>query len=68
MASNVAESECLKSEFNHESHEWTRITDRGSLLLQIFGDGCELFEGGFEVLSDFFGDDVWVGKVRAVFD
>jgi len=27
------------------------------LCLQILGDGGELFQGGFEVVGDFLGDD-----------
>ena len=39
-----------------------------SLLLHIRGNLGELGEGGLEVFDDFGGDDVWIGKVGAVFE
>ena len=35
---------------------------------QILGDGSELFQGGFEVLGDFFGDDVRGGGAESSSD
>jgi len=34
------------------------------LFSQILSNGAELFQGGFEVLGDLFGDDVRGGEVR----
>jgi hypothetical protein len=42
--------------------------DRSFGFLQIIGDFGELGEGGLEVFNDFGGDDVGIGKVRAVFE
>jgi len=42
--------------------------DIGRLLLQVFGDGGELFEGGFEVGGDFLGDDFGGGEVGGFFE
>ena len=36
-------------------------------LLQIFCDGRELFQRGFQVRSDVGGDDFWSGQVGGVF-
>jgi hypothetical protein len=38
------------------------------LLLQISGDLGELVEGGGEVLGDFEGDDVGIGKIGGILE
>jgi hypothetical protein len=32
------------------------------------GDQAELFEGGFEVVNDFLGNDFRIGKIGGVFE
>ena len=39
----------------------------GLFPAKIIGNQPELFEGGFEIVDDFLGDDVGVGKVGGVF-
>ncbi len=47
---------------------------RGSVTLlrflstQVIGDFAELFEGGFEVVDDFLGENVGIGKIVGVFE
>ena len=35
---------------------------------EITRNQAELLDGGFEIVDDFLGDDVGVGKVRGVFE
>jgi len=35
---------------------------------QIRGDFAELFQGGFEVIDDFLGENVGIGKIVGVFE
>jgi hypothetical protein len=51
------------------------IRSRQSLLFRfeirstrVIRDFTELFEGGFEVLDDFPGENVWIGKIVGVFE
>ena len=37
------------------------------LFLQILCDGGELFQGGFEVVGDFLGDDFRGGQIGGFF-
>jgi len=41
---------------------------RRFFLAQIRGDFAELFQGGFEILTDFLGQNVGVGKVVRLFE
>jgi len=38
------------------------------LPTQIRRDFTELFEGGFEVVDDFLGENVGIGKIVGVFE
>jgi len=38
------------------------------MATQVRGDFAELFEGGFEVLDDFLGENVGIGKIVGVFE
>ena len=37
-------------------------------VLQVRGDFAELFEGGFDVIVNFLGENVGIGKVSGLFE
>ena len=37
-------------------------------VLQVRGDFAELFEGGFDVIVNFLGENVGIGKVGGLFE
>ena len=42
-----------------------RQTELGRLVSKVRGDLAELFQGGFEIVDNFLGENVWIGRLSA---
>jgi hypothetical protein len=42
-----------------------RQTELGRLVSKVRGDLAELFQGSFEIVDNFLGENVWIGRLSA---
>jgi hypothetical protein len=42
-----------------------RQTELGRLVSKVRGDLAELFQGSFEIVDNFLGENIWIGRLSA---